>query len=53
MPLTLTARVERVSGRKVHIAAELTVDGAVTVEGSALFIKLTEEHQRSVYRLTS
>jgi acyl-coenzyme A thioesterase PaaI-like protein len=52
-PLTITAWVERVSGRKVHIAASLVADGEVTVEGTGLFIKLTEEHQRAVYRLTS
>ena len=51
-PLTITARVDRVAGRKVSISAELTVDGQVTVEGTALFVKLTEEHQGRVYRLS-
>jgi acyl-coenzyme A thioesterase PaaI-like protein len=53
VPLTLTARVDEVSGRKVQVRAELQADGQVTVDGSALFIKLTEEHQRNVYRLSS
>jgi acyl-coenzyme A thioesterase PaaI-like protein len=50
-PLTFAAWVERVSGRKVHVVATLTADGVVTVEGTGLFIKLTEEHQRKAYRL--
>ncbi len=53
LPLTITARVERVSGRKIFISAELTVDGQVTVTGTGLFIKLTEEHYPRVYRLSS
>ena len=53
VPLTITARVERVAGRKISIVAQLTVDGQVTVEGSGLFIKLTEEHYDRVYRLSS
>jgi acyl-coenzyme A thioesterase PaaI-like protein len=53
VPLTISAWIERVSGRKVHIAAALRADGDLTVEGTGLFIKLSEEHQRAVYRLTS
>jgi len=53
VPLTITARVERVSGRKISTRAELTVDGQVTVTGTGLFIKLTEEHYPRVYRLSS
>jgi predicted thioesterase len=52
VPLTITARVDRTSGRKVHVNATLTVEGQVTVEASALFIKLTEDHYRTVYRLS-
>jgi acyl-coenzyme A thioesterase PaaI-like protein len=52
VPLTITARVDRTSGRKVHVSAALAVDGEVTVEASALFIKLTEDHYRTVYRLS-
>jgi len=53
VPLTITARVERVSGRKISTTAELTVDGQVTVTGTGLFIKLTEDHYPRVYRLSS
>jgi acyl-coenzyme A thioesterase PaaI-like protein len=53
VPLTITARIERVSGRKISIRADLTADGQVTVTGTALFIKLTEEHYPRVYRLSS
>jgi len=53
VPLTITARVERVSGRKISTRAELTVDGHVTVTGTGLFIKLTEDHYPRVYRLSS
>lgn len=52
VPLTLSARVQHVSGRKVHIAASLTADGTETVTGSGLFIKLTDDHLRRVYRLS-
>jgi acyl-coenzyme A thioesterase PaaI-like protein len=52
VPLTIAAEVERVSGRKVHIAAKMTAGGEVTVEGSGLFVKLNEEHQRAKYRLS-
>lgn len=52
VPLTITARVDRTSGRKVHISAVLTANDEVTVEGSALFIKLTQDHYRTVYRLS-
>jgi acyl-coenzyme A thioesterase PaaI-like protein len=51
VPLTIAAWVEQVAGRKVHIAARMTAEGSVTVEGSGMFIKLTDEHQRNVYRL--
>ena len=51
-PLTISARVDRTSGRKIHVVAELTVDGQVTVEGTGLFIKLTEDHYPRVYRLS-
>jgi acyl-CoA thioesterase FadM len=53
VPLTITARIERVSGRKISITAELSAGGQVTVTGSGLFIKLTEEHYPRVYRLSS
>jgi acyl-coenzyme A thioesterase PaaI-like protein len=53
VPLTISAWIERVSGRKVHIAAALHADDELTVEGTGLFIKLTEEHQRAVYRLSN
>jgi acyl-coenzyme A thioesterase PaaI-like protein len=52
VPLTITARVDRASGRKVSISASLVADGQVCVEGSALFIKLTDEHYDRVYRLS-
>src|SRR3954463_10590685 len=42
VPLTISARVDRVSGRKIRIVAELTADGQVTVQATGLFIKLTE-----------
>ncbi len=53
VPLRIAARVERVSGRKVHVAATMTANGVVTVEGTGLFIKLSEEQQRALYRLSS
>lgn len=53
VPLTIVSRVDRAVGRKVHVAAELRVNGEVTVQGSALFVKLTQEHQQRVYRLPS
>ncbi len=53
VPLTIAAHVERVSGRKLHVVAAMTADGVVTVEGTGLFIKLTDDHLRTVYRLSS
>jgi acyl-coenzyme A thioesterase PaaI-like protein len=52
VPLTIRAQVDRVSGRKLQVSALMTVDGEVTVEGTGLFIKLTEEHVRTVYRVS-
>jgi acyl-coenzyme A thioesterase PaaI-like protein len=53
VPLTLSAWVERVSGRKVSVAAKLVAGGEVTVEGTGLFFKLSEADQRAKYRMNS
>lgn len=38
VPLTVSARLDRVEGRKLHAVGEIAVNGAATVEARGLFI---------------
>lgn len=43
VPLTLHGRTDDVDGRRVRASAEIVVDGVVTAEAQALFLKPSEE----------
>jgi acyl-CoA thioesterase FadM len=48
-PLTLRAWVDRTSGRKVFVLAEVTVAGRVTAEAAGLFLKLTAANVAQIF----
>jgi uncharacterized protein (TIGR00369 family) len=39
VPLTLRARTDAVEGRRVHASGEIVVDGVVTAQASAVFVR--------------
>jgi len=49
MPLTVSVRLDRIEGRKLHLSAEITADGVVTVEAEAVFLTLTEDNLETVF----
>ncbi len=49
VPLTVTAQLDRVEGRKLHLSATISVDGQVTVDADAIFLTLTTENLASVF----
>ena len=50
MPLTVSVRLDRIEGRKLHLSAEITAEGVVTVEAEAVFLVLTEDNLETVFR---
>ena len=49
VPLTVSVRLDRIEGRKLHLSAEITADGVVTVEADAIFVALTEGNLETVF----
>lgn len=49
--LTVTARVERVEGRKVHVTAEIEHDGTITATAGAVFVALTRDNVASIFNV--
>lgn len=49
VPLTVSVRLDRIEGRKLHLSAEITADGVVTVEAEAIFLTLTERNLGTVF----
>ncbi len=49
MPLTVSVRLDRIEGRKLHLSAEITADGAVTADAEAVFLTLTEDNLEAVF----
>ncbi|MBV9870036.1 MAG: PaaI family thioesterase [Frankiaceae bacterium] len=43
VPLKLTARTDRIEGRKVFATGEITADGVVTAEAEGIFIRPTQD----------
>lgn len=43
VPLTLTARTDRIEGRKIFATGEITADGVVTAQAEGIFIRPTQE----------
>lgn len=53
MPLTVTAKLDRIEGRKLHLSATISADGKVTVDADAIFLTLTTENLESVFARSS
>jgi acyl-coenzyme A thioesterase PaaI-like protein len=47
--LTVSVRLDKIEHRKLHLTAEITADGQVTVEADAVFLKLTEKNLATVF----
>lgn len=50
VPLTVSVRLDRVEGRKLHLSAEIVADGQVTAVAEAVFLVLTAENLTTVFR---
>jgi len=49
VPLKVTARLDRIEGRRLHLTADITANGEVTVDADAVFLKLTERNLATVF----
>ncbi len=49
VPLTVSVRLDRIEGRKLHLSGTIAVDGEVTVEAEAIFLTLTDENLETVF----
>jgi acyl-coenzyme A thioesterase PaaI-like protein len=49
IPLTVAARLDRVDGRKLHLSASISVNGKVTVEAEAVFVRLKQASLGDVF----
>jgi acyl-coenzyme A thioesterase PaaI-like protein len=49
VPLTVSARVDRIEGRRVYVTATLTAGGAVTAEATGVFLTLTAENVAQIF----
>jgi acyl-coenzyme A thioesterase PaaI-like protein len=49
LPIAVSARVERVEGRKVFVTAHAVVDGRVTAEARGLFVRLTAANVAQIF----
>ena len=49
VPLTVTVRLEQVEGRRLHLTADITANGEVTVDAEAVFMKLTDRNLATVF----
>ncbi len=50
VPLTVTAALDRIDGRKLHLSATITAAGQVTAEADAIFLTLTSKNLENVFR---
>jgi acyl-coenzyme A thioesterase PaaI-like protein len=50
VPLTVRVRLDRIEGRKLHLSADITADGQVTVDAEAVFLTLTQKNLAAVFR---
>lgn len=49
VPLTVSVRLDRIEGRKLHLSAEIIADGQVTVTSEAVFLTLTTKNLETVF----
>ncbi|HEY2641471.1 MAG TPA: PaaI family thioesterase [Streptosporangiaceae bacterium] len=50
VPLTVTAALDRIEGRKLHLSAVIKAAGEVTAEADAIFLTLTSANMAEVFR---
>jgi acyl-coenzyme A thioesterase PaaI-like protein len=48
-PLTVRARLDRAEGRKLFVAAEVTVGGRVTADAQGVFVQLTAANVARIF----
>lgn len=53
VPLTVSARLDRIEGRKLHLSATVAANGEVTVEADAIFLTLTDRNLKAVFGRTA
>ena len=49
VPLTVSARLDRIEGRKLIMSAEIVANGEVTVDAEAVFLTLTPANLETVF----
>jgi len=49
VPLTVSVRLDRIEGRKLHLSATILADGQVTVDAEAVFLTLTAQNLATVF----
>lgn len=49
VPLTITVRLDRIEGRKLHLSASIAAHDDVTVEADAIFLTLTDRNLQAVF----
>jgi acyl-coenzyme A thioesterase PaaI-like protein len=49
VPLEVSARVERVHGRRVFVHADVSTDGTVTAAASGVFLTLTDANVARIF----
>jgi acyl-CoA thioesterase FadM len=49
VPLMVTAALQRIEGRQLHLSASIVADGEVTVEADGVFLIPTAENLAAVF----
>lgn len=49
VPLTVSVRLDRTEGRKLHLSADIVAAGQVTVAADAVFLTLTQQNLDTVF----
>jgi len=49
VPLTVAVRLDRIEGRKLHLSADITAGGEITVRAESVFLVLTEQNLHTVF----
>ncbi len=49
VPLTITVRLDKIEGRKLHLSADIASSGEITVQADAIFLTLTKHNLRTVF----
>lgn len=50
VPLTVSVRLDHIEGRRLHLTADITANGEVTVTAEATFLTLTERNLATVFQ---